>query len=74
MRGILSRRDKPDTGIAAVWPVSAQIAPLPVLDIEPPDGGPTRRVEAGGPFRRLALAPWLGVGALAAGLVAAVVL
>jgi hypothetical protein len=74
MRGILSRRDGPDTGVAAVWPVSAQVAPLPVLDIEPRGDEPAQRAEAGAPFRHSALAPWMGVGALAAGLVAVLIL
>lgn len=35
MRGVLKKRDGFDTAdIAAVWPASAQIAPLPVLEIE----------------------------------------
>ena len=35
MRGILKKRDGFDIAdIAAVWPASAQIAPLPVLEIE----------------------------------------
>jgi len=74
MRGILSMRDGLDTGVAAVWPVSAQIAPLPVLDIEPPGGEPADRTEGTAPSRRPALAPWMGVGAFAAGLAAALIL
>lgn len=35
MRGVLKKRDGFDTAdIAAVWPASAQVAPLPVLEIE----------------------------------------
>jgi hypothetical protein len=48
MRGVLKRGDGFHTAdIAAVWPVSAQIAPLPVLEIEPCRDPVAVRGEAG---------------------------